>query len=65
MISSITIGAKFSSLPEATVLFKTRTPRGFVRDIEVSKPDAVPVASTTTSYFFSGVNEFKRRVFTP
>ena len=49
VISSITIGAKLSSLPVATVLFRTNVPRGFVSAIDVSKPEAVPVAYTTTS----------------
>ena len=65
VISSITIGAKLSSLPDATVLLRTKVPLGLVNDIEVSKPEAVPVASTTTSYIFSGLNSFNNRVSTP
>ena len=65
VISSITIGAKFSSLPDATVLFNTKTPLGLVNDIEVSNPEAVPVASTTTSYIFCGVNSLSNWVLTP
>ena len=59
VISSITIGARLSSLPDATVLFKTSTPLGLVNAIDVSNPDAEPVASTTTSYFFSILNSLK------
>ena len=49
VISFMTIGARFSSFPVATVLFRTKTPLGLVSAIDVSKPPAVPVASTTTS----------------
>ena len=49
VISSITIGARLNSFEAATVLFKTKTPRGFVNARAVSKPEIEPVASTTTS----------------
>ena len=39
VISFITIGAKLSSLPEATVLLRTRIPLGFVNAIDVSNPE--------------------------
>ena len=49
VISSITIGARLNSFDAATVLFRTRTPRGLVSASDVSNPDTEPVASTTTS----------------
>ena len=49
VISSITIGARLNSFDAATVLFKTKTPRGFVKAKAVSNPEIEPVASTTTS----------------
>ena len=65
VISSITIGAKLNSLDAATVLFNTRTPRGLVSARAVSKPEIEPVASTTTSYFFSIAKSLRRDVLTP
>ena len=59
------MGAKLNSLEAAIVLFKTKTPRGFVSARAVSNPEIDPVASTTTSYIFSILNSFKRAVFTP
>ena len=54
-----------NSFDAATVLFKTKTPRGFVNAKAVSNPEIEPVASTTTSYFFSIGKSFNNEVSTP